>query len=346
MRKRLLVIVLFASVAAGAVWSAIHRRTTEPYRGFAGSEQFVDVPAGSTAPEIGRRLVGAGVIRDGLTFRLALWRAGEARRLRAGEYRFDGPMTPLEVIAKLRRGEVYERRLTFPEGLAIPEMAAIFEAGGFGSVSSFLEAAADPSPVAAFDRLAEDLEGYLFPETYSLPRDTPAAGLVRLMVDRFDEAFPPEMREAAAARGLTVREAVVVASLVEKETARDDERPVVAAVYLNRLKAGMPMQADPTVIYALRKAGRYQNNNIRRVDLDFDSPYNTYRHPGLPPGPIAAPGGASLRAVAYPADVKHLYFVSRNDGSHAFANTLAEHSRNVRRYQVEYFRNRRARGGQ
>ena len=346
MRKLLLVFVLFASVAAGAVWSVIHRQTTEPYRGFAGNEQFVDVPAGSTAPEIGRRLVGAGVIRDGLTFRLALWRAGEARRLRAGEYRFDGPMTPLEVIAKLRRGEVYERRLTFPEGLAIPEMAAIFEAGGFGSVASFREAAADPSPVAAFDRLAEDLEGYLFPDTYSLPRDTPAAGLVRLMVDRFDEAFPPEMREAVAARGLTVREAVVVASLVEKETARDEERPVVAAVYLNRLKAGMPMQADPTVIYALRKAGRYQNNNIRRVDLDFDSPYNTYRYPGLPPGPIAAPGGASLRAVAYPADVKHLYFVSRNDGSHAFANTLAEHSRNVRRYQVEYFRNRRARGGQ
>jgi UPF0755 protein len=117
----------------------------------------------------------------------------------------------------------------------------------------------------------------------------------------------------------------------------------VAAVYLNRFRIGMPMQADPTVIYALRKAGRYENNNLRRVDLDFDSPYNTYRYPGLPPGPIAAPGRASLEAVAAPADVSYLYFVSRNDGSHEFANTLAEHNRNVRRYQVQYFRDQRAR---
>jgi UPF0755 protein len=341
MRRLLLLFVLLAAVAAGAGWAVVRQRTTEPYRGYAGDEQFVDIPSGSSAPEIGRRLVAAGVVRDALTFRLSLWRTGDANRLRAGEYRFAEPMTPLEVVDQIRRGEVYERRITFPEGLSIPEMAALFEARGFGTAADFLEAAGDPAPVAAFDPLAEDLEGYLFPDTYSLPRGAPAARLLRLMVDRFDVAFPAGLREAVAARGLQVREAVVVASLVEKETARDDERPIVAAVYLNRLRIGMPMQGDPTVIYALRKAGLYENNNLRREDLSFDSPYNTYRYPGLPPGPIAAPGRASLEAVARPADVDYLYFVSRNDGSHEFAATLAEHNRNVRRYQIQYFRDRR-----
>jgi UPF0755 protein len=337
------IVGLLVAGAAAAMWALVRERTTTPYRAFEGDEQFVDVPAGASAPEIGRRLIDAGIVRDELTFRLALWRAGEAHLLRAGEYRFDRPMTPLEVVDKIHRGDVHEYRVTFPEGLIIPEMAALFEARGLGTAESFTEAAADPSPVSAFDAGAQDLEGYLFPETYSLPRDVPPSRLVRLMVDRFEEAFPHGLREAAAARGLTVREAVTLASLVEKETARDDERPVVAAVYLNRLRIGMPMQADPTVIYALRQADRYENNNIRRQDLAFDSPYNTYRYPGLPPGPIAAPGRASLEAVAHPADVDYLYFVSRNDGSHEFAATLAEHNRNVRRYQVQYFREQRRR---
>jgi UPF0755 protein len=343
MRRLVLILVLLASAMAGVVWEVVDRRTSESYRGFSGAEQFVDIPAGASAPAIGRRLVEAGVVRDEWTFRVGLWRTGEATRLRAGEYRFDRAMTVLEVLDTIQRGDVYERRLTFPEGLIIPEMAAIFEDRGFGTADSFIEAASDPTLVAAFDGEAEDLEGYLFPETYSLPRDTPATRLVRLMVDRFEDAFPQALRDAVAGRGLSVREAVVLASLVEKETARDDEREIVAAVYLNRLRIGMPMQADPTVIYALRKADLYENNNIRRVDLEFDSPYNTYRYRGLPPGPIASPGRASLEAVAAPAEVSYLYFVSRNDGSHEFANTLAEHNRNVRQFQVQYFRERRQR---
>jgi UPF0755 protein len=145
------------------------------------------------------------------------------------------------------------------------------------------------------------------------------------------------LRQRAEAQGLTTREVVTLASLVEKETARPSERPLVAAVYRNRLRVRMGLQADPTVVYALRRAGRY-DGNIRRQDLAFDSPYNTYRYAGLPPGPIAAPGEASLRAVLEPADVDYLYFVSRNDGSHAFARTLAEHNRNVREFQILYFR--------
>ena len=137
---------------------------------------------------------------------------------------------------------------------------------------------------------------------------------------------------------------MAIAALVEKETARGDERPLVAAVYRNRLRIGMPMQADPTVIYALKRAGRW-NGNIRKSDLDFDSPYNTYRYPGLPPGPIASPGKAAIEATISPAKVDYLYFVSRNDGSHAFAATLAEHNRNVQEWQVEYFDAKRTQNG-
>jgi UPF0755 protein len=162
-----------------------------------------------------------------------------------------------------------------------------------------------------------------------------------MMVARFRQLFTPEMQQAAQRLDLTLRQAITLASLVEKETALASERPMVAAVYLNRLKVGMPMQADPTVIYALQRAGRY-DGNIRRDDLQFDSPYNTYRYPGLPPGPIASPGLASLQATVAPANVDYLYFVSRNDGSHVFARTLAEHNENVRQFQVQYFRDQRA----
>jgi UPF0755 protein len=153
--------------------------------------------------------------------------------------------------------------------------------------------------------------------------------------------FTPELRRAAAARNLSVRQAVTLASIVEKETGKPEERPMVAAVYSNRLRIKMALQCDPTVIYALLKAGRY-SGNLQRNDLNLDSPYNTYRYPGLPPGPIASPGRASLEAVAHPADSDFLYFVSRNDGSHEFARTLEEHNRNVQKYQVQYFRDKRA----
>jgi UPF0755 protein len=162
-------------------------------------------------------------------------------------------------------------------------------------------------------------------------------------VDRFQQGLSPEITAAAKERDLSVRELVTLASLVEKETGRAEERPIVAAVYANRLRIGMGLQCDPTVIYALQKAGRY-DGNLRRDDLAFDSPYNTYRYAGLPPGPIAAPGQGSLAAAARPAQVPYLYFVSRNDGSHEFATTLDEHNRNVRKYQVQYFRERRLSG--
>ena len=332
----LLIVVVVGGVAAYFGVSRIY----EPYKGYDVAEVFVDVPTGAGPNAIGDRLIAAGVVRDAMTFRGALWLSGRARDLKAGEYRFDQAMTPLDVIDKIARGDVYRRLITFREGLTINEMAKVFEDSGFGKAADFVKAASDPTAIKPIDPGAPDLEGYLFPETYTLPRDTPASALVAQMVGLFEKSFTPEMRAAVQARGLTVREAVTVASLVEKETAVAAERPIVAAVYLNRQRIGMPMQADPTVIYALQRAGRY-NGNIRRDDLQFDSPYNTYRYPGLPPGPIAAPGRAALAAVVQPAEVDYLYFVSKNDGSHVFARTLDEHNRNVQEWQVEYFRRQR-----
>jgi UPF0755 protein len=227
--------------------------------------------------------------------------------------------------------------MTFPEGLTIQEMARLYESREFGSAADFVAAAQEESLIADLDPAADDLEGYVFPETYALPRGTPAARLVAMMVARFRATYTEDLRRSAEEQGLTTRQVVALASLIEKETGKADERPLVAAVYRNRMRIGMGLQADPTVVYALQKAGRY-NGNIRREDLAIDSPYNTYRHPGLPPGPIAAPGKASIEAALMPASVSYLYFVSRNDGSHVFADTLAEHNRNVREYQILFFR--------
>jgi UPF0755 protein len=327
------VILLAGGAGAAAAWVA-WGRLHEPYKGYSGSRQFVTIPQGAGSAEIGRRLADAHVISDPRIFRAAVWWGGTGRSLKAGEYLFDRPLNAMEVSDLLARGEVYETRITFPEGLDIEEMSRIYESQGFGPARDFVEATHDVRAIADLDPAATDLEGYLFPETYSLPHGQPASTLIGVMVGRFRTVYD---RARAGEQDLTSRQIVTLASLIEKETAKPEERPLVSAVYRNRLKIGMPMQADPTIVYALAKARRY-DGNIRREDLNLASPYNTYRHPGLPPGPIASPGRASLEAALAPADVPYLYFVSRNDGSHAFARTLAEHAGNVRKFQVEYFR--------
>ena len=341
MKKFALVAMLAVCGAAAAGTFLLYSRMHEPFRGYPGPDLLVDIPPGEGTRAIGQRLTEAGIVRDPLTFRLALKVSGNARGLQAGEYRFDRPMSMLEVIDKIARGDVDVLSVTFPEGLTIAEMAAIFEARGFGPASTFISAANDASAIQAVDPSARDLEGYLFPDTYALPRRVPPSRAVHAMVEQFQQVLTPQVRAAAEARGLTVRQLVTLASIVEKETARADERPLVAAVYSNRLKLGMGLQSDPTVIYALQRGGAF-TGNLRRDDLNVDSPYNTYRYAGLPPGPIAAPGKASLEAAANPAAVDYLYFVSRNDGSHAFGRTLDEHNRNVQKYQVQYFRDLRA----
>jgi UPF0755 protein len=322
----------------------IYGRIDEPFRNYPTDDRVVEIPPGLGSRAIGERLEEAGVVRDVLTFRVALWATGQARRLQAGEYRFDRPMSARDVVGKIARGEVDLVHVTFREGLTIADMASVFEAQGLGTAAAFRAAAADASLVRDLDPAASDLEGYLVPETYALSRRADAPQLVRAMVDSFRRHLTPELRAAVESRGYSVRQWVTLASIVEKETGASSERPLVAAVYTNRLKIGMGLQCDPTVIYALQRAGRF-DGNLRRDDLAFDSPYNTYKYAGLPPGPIAAPGRASLEAAAAPADAPYLYFVSRNDGTHAFASTLDEHNRNVQRFQIQYFREKRAEAG-
>ncbi len=299
MRRLIIFIVVVAAIMA-AVAGFYYARVDEKYQGYDAPEQFVDVPSGAGSQAIGAALVRASVVRDTLTFRLALYLTGTGRQLKAGEYRFTGPISAKDVARKLARGEVFLRPITFPEGLTIREQARLFEGRGFGAADTFREAAADTSAIRALDPAAPDLEGYLFPETYNLPRKASAQKLVSQMTRRFLTVFDETMRRETAAQGRTIREVVTLASLVEKETAKAEERPIVAAVYLNRLRIGMGLQCDPTVIYALEKAGQY-SGNLTRKDLQFDSPYNTYKYAGLPPGPIASPGRAALEAVLKPA---------------------------------------------
>lgn len=345
MRKLLIALVVIAVVLVvgmGLVASVVWGRLHEPYKGYAATEQFVEIPPGSGTNDIGRRLVERGIVRDLFIFRAAMWQRGRNRTLKAGEYRFSEALSAVQVVDKIARGDVHARRITFPEGLTVIDMARIYEARGLGKASGFIKAAADPSPIDDLDPEAPDLEGYLYPETYAIPRGTPASTLTAMMVERFRSAYTEDLQAAARAQGLTTRQVVTIASLVEKETGQEQERPLVAAVYRNRMKIGMGMQADPTVIYALQKAGKY-DGNIRRDDLAYDSPYNTYKYAGLPPGPIASPRKASLAAALAPADVPYIYFVSRNDGTHVFASTLTEHNRNVRQFQILFFREKRLR---
>jgi UPF0755 protein len=289
------------------------------------------VPPGATADSVGRQLAAMGLAHHPAVFRVLVRARGVGGQLKAGGYLLQGPLSLEGILDKLVRGAVERRGLTVPEGRTAAEIAAIVKEHGLDP-RAFLAASRDPSPVRDLDPLATDLEGYLFPDTYEIPpAGLPERTLVRRMTQRFREVVAPHLDELTA-RGLTVRQLVTLASIVEMETGRPEERPQIAAVFLNRLRKGMPLQTDPTVIYALKMAGRW-DGNIRKKDLEIDSPYNTYRHPGLPPGPIACPGRGAILAVIEPAASKALYFVSRNDGTHQFSETLQEHNRAVDRYQ-------------
>ena len=332
--------LIILAIVVAALGAVALRSLDQPYQGYTEPEIFVTIPQGLGVSAIGHRLVESQVIKSDWAFRLAVWRRGAARTLKAGEYRFTGQMRASDVVDRLVAGSVFLRPVTFPEGLTIAEMAAIFESAGLGTKAMFTAAAQRGSLVRDVDTGAPDLEGYLFPETYNLPREASAELLIEQMSKRFLTSYDSKLRDAAKARNLTTRQVVTIASLIEKETSRPEERPLVSAVYQNRMRIGMGMQCDPTVIFALQKAGRW-TGNLTRENLQFDSPYNTYRYSGLPPGPIAAPGRASLAAAVAPADVPYLYFVSRNDGSHVFASTLDEHNRNVHQHQIQYFRDQR-----
>ena len=292
------------------------------------TETFVEFAPGSSTTRIGKELESAGVVRSQFAFDLV--RLLKRGTLRAGEYRFDHPASALEVYARIARGDVYTRTVTIPEGSNLFDIAARLEQAGFGPRQDFLAAAAQQTNlVADLDPSAKSLEGYLFPDTYHLARkSTP---------DQICAAMVHEFRTEAERLGLkdNVHKVVTVASLIERETAVDSERPLVASVFDNRLAKGMPLMTDPAVIYGLELDGHWRGT-IYRSDLTHNTAYNTYLHKGLPPGPIANPGLPSLRAAMEPASTNYLYFVaagSNPQGHSLFSSTLDEQNHNVAGYR-------------
>jgi UPF0755 protein len=291
-------------------------------------ETFIDIAPGSSTARIGQQLEAVGIVRSRYAFDLVRWvRRGT---LKAGEYRFDHPATATEVYSRIARGDVFTIAVTIPEGANLFDIAARLEQAGFGARQEFIDAAAQQANlVADLDPGAKSLEGYLFPDTYRFPHKATQASILTTMVRRF--------RTEAAKLGLkgNVHSVVTMASLVERETAVDSERPLVASVFANRLARNMLLMTDPAVIYGLELSGRWRGE-IYASDLKLDTPYNTYLHPGLPPGPVANPGAKSLRAAMEPAKTDYLYFVAAGanaQGKSLFASTYEEHQRNVAGYR-------------
>ncbi|MBI4463911.1 MAG: endolytic transglycosylase MltG [Acidobacteria bacterium] len=288
----------------------------------------LEIHRGESTWTITQQLQKVGAIRSRWTF-LGLHFLRPDNTLKAGEYLFDRPHSAWEVLQKLVRGDIFYQVLTIPEGYNRFEIAELVAAQGFSTKEEFLKTTEDPSFIAELDPLAKNLEGYLFPDTYHLPPDAGPAAIVQALVSRFQQVY---FSLKTGSGENNVREIVIMASLVEKETAVAGERPLVAAVFYNRLRRGMALQCDPTVIYAAILEGRY-DGTIRQSLLNSPSPYNTYVHRGLPPGPIANPGKASLEAALRPASSDYLYFVADSSGGHSFSRTLVEHNRAVSLYQ-------------
>ncbi len=295
------------------------------YQGFQG-ETFVEIPHGMSSHGIAELLAQAGVVRSHWDFLAARFLSG-ARVLQAGEYRFNHAATPIEVAKRIARGDVFYYELVVPEGRNMFDIGAAAGQLGLFSADRFVAAARNPSLIRDLDPRAPSLEGYLFPNTYRLGRNATPESLCRLMTAKFREVWHGLHTTA------DIHDTVTLASMVEREGKLAAERPEIAAVFENRLRIGMKLDCDPTTIYAALLRNAY-HGVIYRSDLESDDPYNTYRHGGLPPGPIANPGLASLRAALDPADSAALYFVLRPDGSggHQFSNTIAEHDIAVAKY--------------
>ena len=294
--------------------------------------RLVEIPEGAPAARVVTRLHDEGVIGGRWPARLYLALSLEAERIHAGEYRFEGGITTAAAIRRLLDGRVHLRQVTIPEGARADEVADALAAAGITERDPFLAAVADPASIADLAPAAPDLEGFLFPDTYRFPKQTPAAEVVAAMVRRFRAVWETVAVEECAGRLDDPLATVSLASLIEKETGQAEERDLISAVFHNRLQMGMPLQCDPTVIYGLVREGAYQGR-LSRADLAHPSPYNTYVHRGLPPGPIANPGAESLRAARCPGDNDFIYFVSMNTGRHHFSRTLREHQAAVQKYQ-------------
>ncbi|HEV8376136.1 MAG TPA: endolytic transglycosylase MltG, partial [Candidatus Polarisedimenticolia bacterium] len=293
-----------------------------PFRGYDGPRILVEVPR-APSHEILRLLQDRGILREGPFGRVYLAVTGRGRRLQAGEYMFEGPMTAPQVFRKLVRGDIYYHRVTVPEGLRSGQIFMLFRKEGFGKEEEFRQEFLDTSRIEDLDPEATDLEGYLYPDTYALAKGTTAKQIVDKMVANHRQIWTEEWRARAAELDMSPRQVVTLASLIEKETGQAQERAVISSVFHNRLQKGMKLQCDPTIIFALVMRDRYRGM-ITRSDLRIQSRYNTYAFSGLPPGPIANPGRDSIEAALRPQETDYLYFVSMNNGRHTFSASLDE----------------------
>ena len=328
-----LLLLLVAAGAAGWLWYSVK----SPYQGFSSDGVFVDVPHGASRRTVSHLLQKNGVVRSAIAFEIYA-RRHPRRTLQAGEYFFNRPATVKDVFYTLASGNVYSQPFIVREGETMFDIGHDLEAAKFMTAKEFIFAATNPESIHNLAPQARTLEGFLFPSTYSLPRHPAASELTADMVKKFKEEWTRISADAVndeqdpTAPSRPAESVVTLASLVERETPRSEERPLVAGVFENRLRKGIPLQCDPTVIYALERAGQYKGT-LTGKDLHFDSPYNTYQNRGLPPGPIGNPGEASLRAALHPAQTDYLYFVANTQGGHFFSATLAQHNKNVVKYR-------------
>jgi UPF0755 protein len=338
MRRAFWVLFLVIAVSVGWIGACLYL----PYGNFPTAGVYVDIPHGASQRTIARMLEEQGVVRSRWAFEaLTRWRH---HGLDAGEYFFDHPVNAFQVFDMLAEGRVYVRELLVPEGYSMFDIADLVAQQGFTTREDFLAAASDPAPVRDIAPHAHSLEGFLFPATYEFPRHPSGQQMTATMVKRFRQEWTgiaAAQSQSNSAASVPLEQAVTLASLVERETPKPEERPLVAGVFTNRLRQHVPLQCDPTVVYALELAGQY-GGTLEAANLRFDSPYNTYLHIGLPPGPIANPGDASLRAALDPQQTDYLYFVANTEGGHFFGKTLAEHDRNVALYRQRLAEERRA----
>lgn len=293
---------------------------------------IITVEPGQPFSRIASNLERQGIVSSAFNLKILATLRGAARQVQAGDFNFAAATRPGQVLDRLIAGDTLRLRVTLPEGLTTAQIAERLEQAGYTDHKEFLRLATDPAFAHKLGIDAPTLEGYLFPETYRFGANLPSRHLLRFMVDQFKKHLPQQVLESAEALGLDRHQLVTMASIIQKETARKSEMPVISAVFHNRLKRNMPLQADPTVIYGIENF----NGNLTRRDLRTHTPYNTYTQRGLPIGPIANPGARALRAAANPANVSYLYFVSKGNGSHQFSRTLREHNAAVRRFQLRH----------
>jgi len=327
-RYRRLAILALVAVAgiAGALWML----GSIPGPGSGEEIVAVYIPRGAPFGQVVNLLDQNGLLRSRLLFRIMAHVGNAPQRIKAGEYEFTKAMPPGEILRKLVDGDYRKRPIAVPEGFTVRKIAARLAMEGLVEEKEFLRLAGDRKLLAEMNIPAASAEGFLFPETYTFYKGLEAETIIREMANQFHARVTKEMIEKARERGFTLLEWVTLASIIEKETGLKSEMPLVAAVFRNRLKRKMPLQSDPTVIYGIENF----DGNLTRRHLERQNPYNSYLNRGLPPGPICSPGMDALQAALNPAPVNYLYFVSRNDGTHHFSETLPEHSRAVRKYQI------------